>query len=80
MRRWIAPTLALIVAFAGVGILATTGGGPNWGMIGNDSTNSRNQPRGSALIIGSLVRVQPGPWAKPSISRGAPSVGSLAAP
>src|SRR5205823_1661682 len=25
-------------------ILATVGGGPDWGMIGNDSTNSRNQP------------------------------------
>ncbi len=25
-------------------IFATVGGGPDWGMIGNDSTNSRNQP------------------------------------
>src|SRR5262249_28877735 len=44
MKGWIAPTLALIVAFASVRILATVGGGPNWGMIGNDSVNSRNQP------------------------------------
>ena len=40
---WIAPVFAL-VAFAGARILATVGGGPDWGMIGNDSTNSRNQP------------------------------------
>jgi polyvinyl alcohol dehydrogenase (cytochrome) len=25
-------------------LVATVGGGPDWGMIGNDSTNSRNQP------------------------------------
>src|SRR5438034_11365509 len=25
-------------------IFATVGGGPDWGMIGNDSTNTRNQP------------------------------------
>jgi polyvinyl alcohol dehydrogenase (cytochrome) len=37
--------LALLVAFAGAArTLATVGGGPDWGMIGNDSTNSRNQP------------------------------------
>jgi polyvinyl alcohol dehydrogenase (cytochrome) len=37
--------IALLVAFAGgARILATVGGGPDWGMIGNDSTNSRNQP------------------------------------
>jgi len=42
---WVAPIVALIVAFAGaVRTRATVGGGPNWGMIGNDSTNSRNQP------------------------------------
>ena len=37
--------MALLAAFAGaVRTLATVGGGPDWGMIGNDSTNSRNQP------------------------------------
>ena len=42
-------TIALIVAFlaalAGAArIFATVGGGPDWGMIGNDAANSRNQP------------------------------------
>ena len=42
---WVAAIVALLAAFAGaVRTLATVGGGPNWGMIGNDSTNSRNQP------------------------------------
>src|SRR5258706_632640 len=42
---WIAPILALLVAFAGAArTLATVGGGPDWGMIGNEATNSRNQP------------------------------------
>ena len=37
--------VALLAAFAGaVRLLATNGGGPNWGMIGNDAANSRNQP------------------------------------
>src|SRR5437660_676343 len=38
--------IALVVALlAGAAqILPTVGGGPDWGMIGNDSTNSRNQP------------------------------------
>ena len=39
-------TIALAIALlAGAAqTLATVGGGPDWGMIGNDSTNSRNQP------------------------------------
>jgi len=41
---WIA-ALVLLAAFAGaVRTLATVGGGPDWAMIGHDSTNSRNQP------------------------------------
>ena len=37
--------VVLLTAVAGVAqILATVGGGPGWGMIGNDATNSRNQP------------------------------------
>ena len=37
--------IALLTAVAGVArIVATVGGGPGWGMIGNDATNSRNQP------------------------------------
>src|SRR5438876_7903657 len=42
---WVAANVALLAAFAGgARTLATVGGGPNWGMIGNDSTNTRNQP------------------------------------
>jgi polyvinyl alcohol dehydrogenase (cytochrome) len=41
---WIAPIVALVVAIAGARTLATVGGGPDWKMIGHDSTNSRNQP------------------------------------
>src|SRR5438270_2561218 len=38
-------SVALLAALAGaVRTLAVVGGGPGWGMIGNDSTNSRNQP------------------------------------
>lgn len=38
-------TIALLAVLAGAAqILATVGGGPDWGMIGNDSTNTRNQP------------------------------------
>src|SRR5262245_27994070 len=41
----IAAIVALLAAFAGgVRTLATVGGGPDWGMIGNDATNTRNQP------------------------------------
>ena len=37
--------VALLATVAGVApIIATVGGGPGWGMIGNDATNSRNQP------------------------------------
>ena len=38
-------TISVLAAFAGAArILATVGGGPDWVMIGHDSTNSRNQP------------------------------------
>ena len=41
----IALGVALLTLLTGAAqILATVGGGPNWGMIGDDSTNSRNQP------------------------------------
>ncbi len=36
---------ALVAGLAGTSqTLATNGGGPDWGMLGNDSVNSRNQP------------------------------------
>jgi polyvinyl alcohol dehydrogenase (cytochrome) len=36
--------VSLFAALVGTATLATVGGGPDWGMIGNDATNSRNQP------------------------------------
>jgi polyvinyl alcohol dehydrogenase (cytochrome) len=45
MRRGTVSTvLALLGLIAVSRLLATVGGGPGWGMIGNDSTNTRNQP------------------------------------
>ncbi len=41
IARQVIPLAALVGAAR---IFATVGGGPDWGMIGNDSTNSRNQP------------------------------------
>ena len=41
MALRVIPLAALVGAAR---IFATVGGGPDWGMIGNDSTNSRNQP------------------------------------
>ena len=36
--------VAVLTTLIAVPMLATVGGGPGWGMIGNDATNSRNQP------------------------------------
>ena len=42
---WVAAIVVLLAAFAGVArTLAAIGERANWGMIGNDSRNSRNQP------------------------------------
>src|SRR5262245_25860541 len=44
-RSTVAPIAVLLAGLAGgVTILATMGGGPDWGMIGNEPINSRNQP------------------------------------
>ena len=44
-KRKAAPAVALLAGLAITSTtLATVGGGPDWGMIGNDSANSRNQP------------------------------------
>src|SRR5262245_55496710 len=41
----VAPGVALLIVIVGVATtLATVVGGPDWGMIGHDSTNTRNQP------------------------------------
>src|SRR5262245_4335622 len=50
--------LVLVVALAGaVRLLATVGGGPDWGMIGNDSANSRNQPLEKSIGPGNVNRL-----------------------
>src|SRR5207244_1922504 len=66
-KRKAAPVIALIAGLAITSTtLATVGGGPDWGMIGNDSANSRNQPfehdigpaspsrAGNTLVVGDL--------------------------
>src|SRR5258706_8811956 len=49
--------IALLVGAAE--ILATVGGGPGWGMIGNDATNSRNQPLERAIGPANVGRLAP---------------------
>jgi polyvinyl alcohol dehydrogenase (cytochrome) len=50
--------LVLLGALAGaVRLLATVGGGPDWGMIGNDSANSRNQPLERSIGPGNVSRL-----------------------
>src|SRR5262245_51011216 len=54
----VAAIVALLAAFAGgVGALATVGGGPNWGMIGNDATNTRNQPNEHSISPANVSRL-----------------------
>src|SRR5436309_5299005 len=49
-KRKAALTIALLAGLAITSTtLATVGGGPDWGMIGNDSANSRNQPLEHAI-------------------------------
>jgi polyvinyl alcohol dehydrogenase (cytochrome) len=43
----------------GVRMLATIGGGPDWGMIGNDSSNSRNQPLEHTISPTNVHRLTP---------------------
>jgi hypothetical protein len=44
LRAFAAVVVVLVGMAATSQTLADNGGGPNWSMIGNDSTNSRNQP------------------------------------
>jgi polyvinyl alcohol dehydrogenase (cytochrome) len=39
--------------------LAVTGGGPDWGMIGNDSANSRNQPHERTIGVANVGDLAP---------------------
>src|SRR5207247_9539235 len=59
--------------------LATVGGGPDWGMSGNDSVNSRNQPFETDISPANASRLAP-KWvattagdvsATPAVVRGA---------
>ena len=54
---------ALLAALAGaVRTLATNGGGPDWGMIGNDAINSRNQPLERTISPENLRSFSTWPW------------------
>jgi polyvinyl alcohol dehydrogenase (cytochrome) len=56
----IALVVALFAVLAGVAqILATVGSGPDWGMIGNDSTNTRNQPLERAIGPANVSHLAP---------------------
>ena len=49
---------ALLAVLIGASrLLATVGGGPGWGMIGNDSTNTRNQPLEHAIAPENVGRL-----------------------
>jgi len=49
-----------LTAFAGgARMLATMGGGPDWGMIGNDATNSRSQPLEHTISPANVSRLTP---------------------
>jgi polyvinyl alcohol dehydrogenase (cytochrome) len=52
--------LAALGALAGASqTLAVVGGGPDWGMIGNDSVNSRNQPFERDISAANVNRLAP---------------------
>ncbi len=56
----LALVVALLTAVAGVAqIVATGGGGPDWGMIGNDAANSRNQPHEHRIRPRNVHRLAP---------------------
>jgi polyvinyl alcohol dehydrogenase (cytochrome) len=51
-------TAAALMAFTGAArMLATQGGGPDWGMIGNDPENTRNQPFERAISTDTVSRL-----------------------
>src|SRR6185436_6956674 len=50
--------VVLVAALAGAAeILATNGGGPDWGMIGNDATNTRSQPLEHTIDPGNVSQL-----------------------
>src|SRR5262245_12842207 len=44
IRSIVLTSILLALLAGGARIVATMGGGPDWGMIGNDAVNSRSQP------------------------------------
>src|SRR6476661_9074784 len=50
---------ALAALAAAATTLAGNGGGPDWGMIGNDSSNSRNQPFERLIDVSNVSRLAP---------------------
>src|SRR6476661_7860208 len=61
MAGWkLAIVAALLAASAGAGrIVATNGGGPGWGMIGNDSENSRSAPHERTIRPDNVNQLRP---------------------
>ena len=61
MAGWkLATVAALLAASAGAArIVATNGGGPDWGMIGNDSENSRNAPHEQTIRPDNVNQLRP---------------------
>src|SRR4051812_17162382 len=60
MTGWKFATLAALLASAGAArIVATNGGGPDWGMIGNDSANSRNAPHERTIRPDNVNQLRP---------------------
>jgi polyvinyl alcohol dehydrogenase (cytochrome) len=56
----VALVAALLAALAGAAhIWATVGGGPDWGMIGNDSANSRNAPLERTIGVDNVGLLSP---------------------
>src|SRR5438046_2826338 len=64
--------LVVLIALAAASqTLADNGGGPDWGMIGNDSANSRNAPNESRISTANAGQLAP-EWSLPSAVPGAP--------
>src|SRR4051794_13755124 len=60
MAGWKLATVAALLAASGAArIVATNGGGPDWGMIGNDSENSRNAPHERTIRPGNVNQLRP---------------------
>ena len=70
--------VALLTALTGATIIATVGGGPGWGMIGNDSANSRSAQHERTIGPENVSRLMP-KWIAPTTGdvSGTASAGKL---